>query len=232
MSATERIAIIGMAVRFPGADSVEAFWQNLRADAESVSFFSEEELRATGVAPATIADPRYVRANGVLRDADRFDAAFFGMTPREAEATDPQHRVFLELAWEAMERAGYDAARTPGCVGVFAGAGLSTYLLKNLAPNRAFVESAGELALLLGNNKDFVPTRVSYKLNLRGPSVNVSTACSTSLVATHFACQSLLDFHCDMALAGGVSVQVPQVQGYFHTEGGIVARSTRRRAAR
>lgn len=218
---SEGIAIVGLAVRFPGADSVEAFWRNLRDGAESVSFFSDDELRAAGIAPATVADPRYVKANGVLRDADKFDAAFFGMTPREAEATDPQHRVFLELAWEAMERAGYDAARTPGRVGVFAGAGMSTYLLKNLAPNRALVESVGELALLLGNNKDFVPTRVSYKLDLRGPSVNVNTACSTSLVATHLACQSLLDFHCDLALAGGVSVQVPQVQGYFHTEGGI-----------
>jgi acyl transferase domain-containing protein/predicted O-methyltransferase YrrM/acyl carrier protein len=221
MSAGEGIAIVGMAVRFPGADSVEAFWRNLRDGTESVSFFSDDELRAAGIDPATIADPRYVRANAVLRDADRFDAAFFGLTPREAETMDPQHRVFLELAWEALERAGYDAARLPGRAGVFAGAGMSTYLLKNLAPNRAFVESAGELALLLGNNKDFVPTRVSYKLNLRGPSVNVNTACSTSLVATHLACQSLLDFHCDLALAGGVAVQVPQVQGYFHTEGGI-----------
>lgn len=218
---SEGIAIIGLAVRFPGADSVEAFWRNLREGAESVSFFSDDELRAAGIAPSTVADPRYVKANGVLRDADKFDAAFFGMTPREAETTDPQHRVFLELAWEALERAGYDPARTPGRVGVFAGAGMSTYLLKNLAPNRALVESVGELALLLGNNKDFVPTRVSYKLDLRGPSVNVNTACSTSLVATHLACQSLLDFHCDLALAGGVSVQVPQVQGYFHTEGAI-----------
>ncbi len=227
---TEGIAIIGLAVRVPGASSVEAFWENLRAGRESISFFSDEELRAAGVAPAAIADPRYVRANGVLRDADLFDAAFFGLTPREAEAMDPQHRVLLELAWEALERAGYDAARLPGRAGVFAGAGLSTYLLKNLIPNRAFVESAGELALLLGNNKDFVPTRISYKLDLRGPSVNVNSACSTSLVATHLACQSLLDFHCDVALAGGVAVQVPQGQGYFHTEGGIGSPDGRCRA--
>lgn len=219
--AAEGIAIVGMAVRFPGADSVEAFWRNLRDGVESVTFFSDDELRAAGVEPATLADPRYVKANGVLRGADEFDAAFFGLTPREAEAMDPQHRVFLEVAWEALERAGYDSTRVAGRVGVFAGAGMSTYLVKNLAPNRAFVESAGELALLLGNNKDFVPTRASYKLDLRGPSVNVNTACSTSLVATHLACQSLLDFHCDMALAGGVAVQVPQVQGYFHSEGGI-----------
>ncbi|ACB75252.1 type I polyketide synthase [Opitutus terrae] len=215
------IAIIGLAVRFPGADSVEQFWANLRAGKESVSFFSDDELRAAGVDPATLAQPGYVKANGVLRDADKFDASFFGISPREAEAMDPQHRVFLELAWEALERAGYDPARTPGRVGVFAGAGLSTYLLKNLAPNRALVDSAGELPLLLGNNKDFVPTRVSYKLDLRGPSVNVNSACSTSLVATHLAGQSLLDYHCDLALAGGVSIQVPQVQGYRHTEGAI-----------
>ncbi|MBM3853477.1 MAG: type I polyketide synthase, partial [Verrucomicrobia bacterium] len=210
-----------MAVRFPGADSVEAFWRNLRAGVESITFFREDELRAAGVAPALLADPAYVRANGVLRGAEEFDAAFFGFTPREAEVTDPQHRVFLEVAWEALERAGYNPAGAPGRVGVFAGAGLSTYLLKNLAPNQAFVDSAGELALLLGNNKDFVPTRTSYKLNLRGPSVAVNTACSTSLVAVHLAGQSLLDFHCDLALAGGVSVQVPQEQGYLHQEGGI-----------
>jgi acyl transferase domain-containing protein len=215
------IAIIGMAVRFPGADSVEAFWRNLRGGVESITFFSDEELRAAGIDPATLADPRYVKANGALAGADQLDAAFFGLTPREAEIMDPQHRVLLELAWEAMERAGYDAAAMSGRVGVFAGAGLSTYLLRNLAPNRALVESAGELPLLLGNNKDFAPTRISYKLNLRGPSVSVNTACSTSLVATHLAGQSLLDFHCDLALAGGVSVQVPQVQGYLHAEGGI-----------
>jgi acyl transferase domain-containing protein/NADPH:quinone reductase-like Zn-dependent oxidoreductase/predicted O-methyltransferase YrrM/acyl carrier protein len=217
----DAIAIIGMALRVPGADSVEQFWQNLRAGRESITFFTDQELRDAGVDPAALADPRYVKANGVLRGADLFDAGFFGFSPREAEAMDPQQRVFLELAWEALERAGYDPGRTPGRVGVFAGAGLSTYLLRNLVPNRAFAESVGELPLLLGNNKDFVPTRVSYKLNLRGPSANVSTACSTSLVAAHLACQSLLDFHCDLALAGGVSVQVPQVQGYFHAEGGI-----------
>ncbi len=217
----EGIAIIGLAVRFPGADSVEAFWRNLRGGVESTTFFSEAELRAAGVDPVQLADPRYVRANGVLPGADAFDAEFFGLSPREAEVTDPQHRVLLELAWTALERAGYDPERMPGRAGVFAGAGLSTYLLKNLAPNRALVESVGELALLLGNNKDFAPTRISYKLNLRGPSVAVNTACSTSLVAVHLACQSLLDFHCDVALAGGVSVQVPQAQGYVHQAGGI-----------
>ena len=217
----DAIAIIGLAVRFPGADCVEAFWRNLRGGVESTTFFSEAQLRAAGVDPALLTDPRYVKANGVLQGAEEFDAEFFGLTPREAEITDPQHRVFLELAWTALERAGYDATRLAARTGVFAGAGLSTYLLKNLAPNRALVESVGELALLLGNNKDFVPTRVSYKLNLRGPSIAVNSACSTSLVAVHLACQSLLDFHCDLALAGGVSVQVPQAQGYLHQDGGI-----------
>lgn len=217
----DAIAIIGLAVRFPGADSVEAFWANLRHGVESVTFFTPEELRAAGVDPTTLADPAYVRANGVLADVDRFDADFFGMTPREAALTDPQHRIFLEVAWEVFERAGYDPARAPGPVGVFAGAGLSTYLLHHLANNPAVVASAGELALLLGNNKDFVPTRTSYKLDLRGPSVNVNTACSTSLVAVHLACQSLLDHHCDLALAGGVAVQLPQDRGYRYTEGGI-----------
>lgn len=215
------IAIIGLAVRVPGAETVDAFWQNLRAGVESITFFTAAELRAAGVDAAIVDDERYVKANGVLPDVENFDAEFFGVTPREAEAMDPQHRVFLETAWTAFEHAGYDPAKVRGRVGVFAGAGLSTYLLRNLAPNRAFMASAGEMAVLLGNNKDFAPTRVSYKLDLRGPSVAVNTACSTSLVATHFAVQSLLDFHCELALAGGVSVQVPQAQGYLHTAGGI-----------
>lgn len=218
---SEGVAIVGLAVRVPGANSVEGFWRNLRAGVESVTFFTDAELRAAGVPAEQLADPRYVRANGVLNGAEEFDAAFFGLTPREAEATDPQHRVLLELAWEALERAGYDPAATGARTGVFAGAGLSTYLLRNLLPNRAFAESVGELALLLGNNKDFAPTRLSYKLDLRGPSVAVNTACSTSLVAVHLACQSLLDCHCDLALAGGVSVQVPQAQGYLYQPGGI-----------
>ena len=217
----DAIAVVGLAVRFPGADSVEAFWQNLRAGTESLTVLSDEALLAAGLSPDVIANPDYVRVNGILEGAETFDADFFGMSPREAALTDPQHRVFLELAWTAMERAGYDVSRVPGPVGIFAGAGMSTYLLRNLMPNREVIESAGELALLLGNNKDFVPTRASYKLDLRGPSINVNTACSTSLVATHLACQSLLDHHCDMALAGGVSVQVPQAQGYVYTEGGI-----------
>ncbi|MFX3681348.1 MAG: SDR family NAD(P)-dependent oxidoreductase [bacterium] len=217
----DAIAVVGLATRFPGAADPETFWENLRAGRESLTVFTDEELRAAGIPEEVIANSAYVRTNGVLEGAEAFDADFFGMTPREAALTDPQHRVFLELAWTALERAGYDAARVPGPVGIFAGAGLSTYLLRNLMPNRELVSSAGELALLLGNNKDFVPTRASYKLNLRGPSINVNTACSTSLVATHLACQSLLDHHCDMALAGGVSVQVPQAQGYLYAEGGI-----------
>src|SRR5690606_26176575 len=162
--------------RFPGADSPEAFWQNLRNGVESIAFFRDEELRAAGVDAARLADPGYVKAHGRLAGVEDVDAAFFGMTPREAEVTDQQQRISLATAWEALERAGYDPTQVPGRVGVYAGAGLSTYLLKHLLPRRDLVESVGELALLLGNNKDFVPMRVSYKLNLRGPSVNVNTA--------------------------------------------------------
>jgi 3-oxoacyl-(acyl-carrier-protein) synthase/SAM-dependent methyltransferase len=226
----DAIAIIGLDVRFPGAEDADAFWRNLRAGVESTTFFTDGELAAAGVDPALLADPRYVKANGVLRGAADFDAAFFGLTPREAEITDPQHRVLLELAWTALENAGCDPARFAGRTGVFAGTGMSTYLLRNLAPNRALVESVGEMALTLGNNKDFAPTRISYKLDLRGPSVAVNTACSTSLVAVHLACQSLLDYQCDLALAGGASIQVPQEQGYRWTEGGIGSPDGRCRA--
>src|SRR5262249_3944049 len=160
--------------------------------------------------PHVLRDPAYVRANGVLDGVDLFDAAFFGFSPREAELTDPQHRVFLECAWEALENAGYDPGRYRGRIAVYAAAGLSTYLLNNLLGNGDVARSAGDLQVLMGNHKDYMATRVSYKLDLKGPSVNIGTACSTSLVATHLACQSLLDHHCDMALAGGVSIQVPQ----------------------
>ena len=216
----ERIAIVGMAGRFPGAPNLDAFWRNLRGGVESIMSFRPEELMAQGVGADLLGDPAYVPRNGMLAGIDRFDAGFFGFTPREAELTDPQHRVFLECAWEALENAGYDAERCRGAVAVYAGAGLSTYLLYNLARVR---ESSGvdEVQLLLGNHKDYVATRVSYKLNLRGPSVSVGTACSSSLVAIHMACQSLLDFECDMALAGGVSIQLPQERGYLYMPGGI-----------
>ncbi|MCC6756137.1 MAG: hypothetical protein IT199_07185, partial [Solirubrobacterales bacterium] len=183
----------------------------------------EDRLLAAGVSADLVRQPNYVKANGVLEDIEQFDADFFGMTAREAELTDPQHRLFLECAWEALESAGYDSAQYSGQIGVYGGAGMSSYLLYNLAPNREALAAASDIQLLLGNNKDFVPSRVSYKLNLRGPSVNVNTACSTSLVAVHMACQSLLDYQTDMALAGGVGIQVPQDRGYLYEAGGITS---------
>ncbi|MBE9190287.1 SDR family NAD(P)-dependent oxidoreductase [Gloeocapsopsis crepidinum LEGE 06123] len=226
MSATdhdslEGIAIVGMAGRFPGAKNITEFWQNLCNDVESISHFRDEELIATGISPALINHPNYVKVGAFLEDIDLFDAAFFGFNPKEAEMTDPQHRLFLECAWEALEDAGYDSLRTESRIGVYAGASLSNYLSFNFNDDQ--IGSAHSFQKLLGNDKDFLATRVSYKLNLTGPSLTVQTACSTSLVATSLACQSLLNYQCDMALAGGISIRVPQKTGYLHQEGGILS---------
>jgi acyl transferase domain-containing protein len=213
------VAVIGMAGRFPGAGSVGELWRRLRAGEECITLFSKEELAAAGVAPALLADPRYVPAAAVLDGADLFDADFFGVTAREAELMDPQHRIFLECAWEALEDAGHARDGAPGRVGVFAGVGMNTYVLQ--AGLGAELSTAARYQAFVGNDKDFVPTRVSYKLDLRGPSVNVQTACSSSLVAVHLACRSLLDGECETALAGGVTVRVPLREGYLYEEGGI-----------
>jgi acyl transferase domain-containing protein/acyl carrier protein len=217
------IAIVGMAGRFPGARNLEEFWRNLRAGVESITFFSDDELKAAGVSAAQLNNPDYVKAGTILPDAETFDAPFFGISPREAELLDPQQRVFLECAWEALENAGYDPERYKGWVGVFAGAAKNTYMLRYLRRGRTGSAEADPLRLVLTSEKDYLTTRVSYKLNLRGPSVAVQTACSTSLVSVHLACQSLNDFQCDMALAGGVSVQVPQTAGYLFQEGGYAS---------
>ena len=217
----EEIAIIGMAGRFPGAKNVERFWRNLCDGVESVSFFTPEELAWSGIDPSVLKDTRYVRAGAVLDEADCFDASFFGINPREAEITDPQHRVLLECSWEALEDAGYDPEGFKGCIGVFAGVGPNTYFPNNLAPHRELLEMVGPYQAMIGNEGHFPASRVSYKLNLKGPSVNVQTACSTSGVAIHFACQSLLSGECDMALAGGARIRVPLRAGYFYVEDGI-----------
>ncbi|WP_438006481.1 type I polyketide synthase [Sorangium sp. So ce321] len=216
------IAIIGMAGRFPGARDVATFWQNLCAGVESVSILTDEELVAAGVDPALIARPDYVRARAVLDDIDLFDAELFGFTPREAAALDPQHRLFLECAWEAFESAGIDPERAGGPVGVYAGSSLSGYLAHHF-PGGPRLQSAADVAALLALDKDFLTTRVSYKLNLEGPSIAVQTACSTSLVAVHLACQGLLTGECDLALAGGASVSVPQRTGYLYQQGAIAS---------
>ena len=218
-SSIDGIAIIGMAGRFPGARNVEQFWHNLRDGVESISFFTDEELAEAGIEPALLKAPNYVKAGAVLEDVELFDASFFGFNPREAAITDPQHRVFLECAWEALENAGYDSERYDGAIGVYAGVGMSSYLL-NLYTNREMMREVSKVQVAIGNDKDHLPTRVSYKMNLRGPSIAVQTACSTSLVAVHLACQSLLSYQCDMALAGGVSI-ASQKSGYLYQEGGI-----------
>jgi amino acid adenylation domain-containing protein/non-ribosomal peptide synthase protein (TIGR01720 family) len=216
----EEVAVIGMAGRFPGAADPAELWRNLRAGVESITVFGDAELLAAGVDPALLADPRYVKARGVLAGIELFDAAFFGMSPREAAITDPQQRIFLECAWEALEQAGIDAATCPERIGVYGGSALSSYMLAQLvALGPARQDEIWQL--LLANDKDTLASRVSYKLNLRGPSVVVQTACSTSLVAVHLARQGLLDYECDVALAGGVSIRTPQTIGHLYQEEGI-----------
>src|SRR5438552_5507482 len=216
------IAIIGMAGRFPKARDIAEFWRNLCAGVEGISFFSNGELDALGV-DGPKDNPDYVKARGILDAADQFDAAFFGINPREAEVMDPQHRVFLECAWEALESAGCDPERHEGAIGVFAGMSMNTYLANVLLHRPDFLAQFNEHQIMLGNDKDFLPTRVSYKLNLRGPSLNIQTACSTSLVAVCVACQNLLNGECDLALAGAVSIAFPQKRGYLYQEGGIAS---------
>jgi natural product biosynthesis luciferase-like monooxygenase protein len=214
------IAIVGMVGRFPGARNVDEFWANLRDGVETIAFYSADELRASGVDQETLSDKHYVRAGAILPDIELFDASFFGFTPREAEITDPQHRLFLECAWEALENAGYKPDACRKRVGVYAGASTTNYIL-NIYSDSNLAASAGALQIEIGNDKDHLATRVSYKLNLRGPSINIQTGCSTSLVAVHSACQALLDYECDMALAGGVSISAYHPSGYLYQEGGV-----------
>ena len=223
MNSGIEIAVIGMAGRFPGAKNLEQFWQNLRDGVESIKFFTDEELLAKGCDAALLADPNYVKAEAVLDDIELFDAPFFDFTAREASLMDPQHRLFLEHAWEALENAGYAAGRPNVRTGVYAGESINSYLHSNLYPNRELMESAGGFQVVINNDRDYLATHVAYKLNLKGPALSVQTACSTSLVAVHLACQSLLNRECDMALAGGVSVGVPHGHGAFHQEGGIIS---------
>jgi phthiocerol/phenolphthiocerol synthesis type-I polyketide synthase E len=214
------VAIIGMACRFPGADSVEKFWDLLREGREPLTHYTDEELLAAGVPAERLADPRYVKAAQTIPDIDLFDSELFQFTPDEAEILDPQHRVFLECALEALERAGYDPDRTEGHIGVYAGAGMNTYLLHNLGERYRTGSPVDRYRLMLSNDKDFLASRVSYKLNLRGPSLSINTACSTSLVALHTACLALLAGETDMALAGAVHL-APPYEGYQYQEGMI-----------
>ncbi|HEX3531788.1 MAG TPA: amino acid adenylation domain-containing protein [Thermoanaerobaculia bacterium] len=217
------VAILAMAGRFPQAPALDRFWDNLRNGVESIRVLSETELLASGVSAAALRDPSYVRASGVLDGIDLFDAPFFGFSAREAALLDPQQRLFLECAWEALEAAGYDSLRVHGPVGVFGGTSSNSYSLFYLYSRAAVLNSPTAGQTFLGGDKDFLCTRVSYELGLRGPSLGVQTACSTSLVAVHLACQSLLNGECDMALAGGVSIKVPQTVGYFYQPSSILS---------
>jgi acyl transferase domain-containing protein len=217
----EGVAIIGMAGRFPGAQNVEQFWRNLRDGVESISVLTDEQILSEGVDPELLKHPNYVKAGGTLEGVELFDAAFFGMTPRDAELTDPQQRLFLECASEALESAGYAAEDSQVSIGVYAGTSASTYLTHNLRNHIDHEE--GDLSVAMANNKDFLATILSYKLNLRGPSVNIQTGCSTSLVAVHLACQSVLNYQCDIALAGAVQVTLPQNAGYLYQGVGIAS---------
>lgn len=219
------IAIIGMACRFPGAGDIESFWHNLREGIESINFFTDEELLSRGVSSEVINDPLYIKAGAQLKDVDLFDASFFGYTPREAAETDPQHRIFLEVAWQALEDAGYDASRYVNPIGVYAGCGVNTYLLMNLMAGGSMSDMQDISALqglMNGNNKDSMTTTVAYKLNLRGPGITVQTACSTSLAATHVACRGLLNHEADMAIAGGVWVNLLHGEGGYHYQPGAI----------
>jgi amino acid adenylation domain-containing protein len=216
------VAIIGMAGRFPGAATVTEFWQNLCAGEESISRFAPEELDAS-VSAELRTHPRYVPARGILAGAETFAAEFFGISPREAEVMDPQARVFLELAYEALEQAGYSSDTFAGLIGLYAGSGHNTYFEHHISGRPEILERLGEFQTMLANEKDFLTTRASYKLNLQGPSLSINTGCSTSLVAVIQACQSLVSRQCDLALAGGVSITTPQQTGYLSQEGGMLS---------
>ncbi|HYX16435.1 MAG TPA: type I polyketide synthase, partial [Nostoc sp.] len=216
------IAVIGMVGRFSATKSIEEFWESLCQGKELISFFSDEELEASGVDPELLSDRNYVKAGVRLPDIEMFDAPFFDISPREAEIIDPQHRILLECAWQALENAGYEPGSGKGLTGVYVGTNMSNYFLTKLSSRPDMIQSMG-LAIIYGNSQDFAATRVSYKLNLKGPSLNVQTACSTSLVAVHSACQGLLNYECDMALAGGISIESLEKQGYFYQEGSITS---------
>ncbi|MDF5706499.1 MAG: beta-ketoacyl synthase N-terminal-like domain-containing protein [Nostoc sp. S4] len=216
------VAIIGMTGRFPGARNLDEFWQNLQNGVDSIASFTNEELISSGIDSAMLNHPQYVKSKAALEDVELFDASFFGFNPREAEIIDPQQRLFLECAWEALESAGYDSKKYKGLIGIYGGTSINSYLI-NIYSDQNFRNSIDNQQLVFGNDKDFLTTRVSYKLELEGPSIDIQTACSTSLVAVHLACRSLLGGECDIALAGGVAISSSQKAGYLYQEGGILS---------
>ena len=228
-SNAEPIAIIAMAGRFPGANDIEGFWRNLCEGRDTVTHFEDAALDAS--IPANVrADPNYVRARGVIEGVELFDAGFFGISPREAELMDPQQRVFLELCWECLERGGYEPDAQPRPVGVFAGMYNASYFMRHVQHHPERIANVGEFQVMLGNEKDYIATRVAYKLDLKGPAISVHTACSTSLVAVAQAFDSLRNGSCDMALAGGVSITCPPRSGYRYQEASMLSPDGRTRS--
>ena len=218
------IAIIGLAGRFPGARDVAEFWQNLVAGKDGITRLTDAQLTAAGYDPATVrAIPGYVGVRGIVDQPEWFDRHFFGIPPKEAEVMDPQQRVFLEIAWDALEDAGCDPSTFPGLIGVFGGMSNNTYFPFFVRQRRDLLDAVGIVSAVIANEKDFLTTRLAYKLNLRGPSLNIQTACSSSLVSVSVACQNLLDHQCDVALAGGVSITFPQDRGYFYQDGSMTS---------
>ena len=228
-AAAEPVAIIAMAGRFPGASSVEAFWDNLCAGRDSITFFAADDLDP-GVPAQERADSSYVCARGVIDGVEDFDAAFFGISPREAELTDPQQRLFLELCWECLERGGYVPDTHDAPVGVFGGMHNATYFQRHISTRPDLVEKLGAFPVMLANEKDYLATRVAHRLNLTGPAISMNTACSTSLVAISQAFDALRAGRCDMALAGGVAITCPPRSGYLYQEGSMLSPDGRTRS--
>ncbi|MBL1118657.1 polyketide synthase [Streptomyces sp. 110] len=225
MSSTQKFAIVGINCRLPGARDVGEYWSNLKAGTDSITTWSLEELIDAGIDPEMAKNPAYVKARPQFADVEKFDACFFRFTPREAEIRDPQHRLFPESVYTALEDVGYDPFSVPGRVGVFAGSAPNAYEPQNVRHHQERVQALGQMTVSIGNTNDYVAPTVSYKLGLTGPSVNVVTACSSSLVAVHMACRSLMNGECETAVAGGVEVEPPVVSGYWSAEGGIYSKS-------
>jgi acyl transferase domain-containing protein len=221
----ERIAVIGLAGRFPGASDMETFWSNVTSGRVSVDKLSDEHLRAAGVPESRISDPNYIKYAPLIGDASQFDANLFGFTRREAELRDPQQRIFLEVAYTALEDAGVNPWQSRSSIGVFASGGANRYAEQNIRRNAKAVRTFRDIAIETGNHNDYVATIVSYKLNLRGPALTVATACSSSMVAVHMACQALRNGECDVALAGGVQLEMPYGGGHPWVQGGILTRA-------
>lgn len=223
---TGDIAVIGMSGRFPMSDNIDEYWRLIKEGKEAITYLSDEQLLEQGVPEKTIKDPKYVKAAMLLNDYDKFDASFFDMTPKEAEIMDPQQKLFMEECYHALENAGYNPDNYDGRIGVFGGNSMNSYMIHNLLNNKGFILQNPELthSFIHGNINDYLCTRVAYKLNLRGPAVNVQSACSTSMTAVHLACESLHNNESDMVLVGGVTVKIPHIEGYQYIDGGIFSK--------